>query len=556
MKSSWRRLRKRLTLLAIAVGLIAVPLLVTHRANAAVVNISTCTELQNMTSGTTWRLTADIDCSDTTTWNSGAGFAPIGGFGYAPDLDGQGHTISGLYINRPGSDNIGIFGFTQGGTITNVRLKDFNITGHNSVGTLGGELDGITITNVQAHGTVTGNQNVGGLLGYLGDSGTISKVITDGTVTANELAAGTIGVINTASGSTVSDVINTVALTANGGAQEASGIFAYSFFSTMSNLLNVGPVVTDMYVGGIGGFLNGGGTLSNAVAVGSITHGSNPHGGILAQLDGTASVTNSYWSTGDTGESSRIGLEFGTVTGGGSVASKSSYINTSSQAPLNSWNFSTIWQTAANSLPQLRGFNYLTISTTSLPSSEVDTSYSKAIVTTDPHGPVTYALASGTLPAGITLNTSSGLLSGTPTESGDFNITISARDLLLTTSKAYTLSITEPPAPPVDSGGGSTPPPASPGKTVTTHHTTSNSTTTDEDIAPPLEPAPDTTTPPPAESDSSPTTPTEQQPETQPVDNSTTVNPLFNWWWLLLVLAFVVMMIWLIVRRIRRQASM
>jgi hypothetical protein len=48
--------------------------------------------------GAYYELQNDLDASDTTNWNDGAGFAPIGNqatpfLGY---LDGRGHVISGL----------------------------------------------------------------------------------------------------------------------------------------------------------------------------------------------------------------------------------------------------------------------------------------------------------------------------------------------------------------------------------------------------------------------------------------------------------------------------
>ena len=50
----------------------------------------------------------DIDASDTSTWNCGAGFKPIGGI-FNGSFDGRGYNISDLYINRPFTDNVGLF---------------------------------------------------------------------------------------------------------------------------------------------------------------------------------------------------------------------------------------------------------------------------------------------------------------------------------------------------------------------------------------------------------------------------------------------------------------
>ncbi len=56
-------------------------------------------------------LSQDIDASATSGWNDGRGFQPIGEC-YDPFcgiLDGQGHKIIGLYINRPDESYVGIF---------------------------------------------------------------------------------------------------------------------------------------------------------------------------------------------------------------------------------------------------------------------------------------------------------------------------------------------------------------------------------------------------------------------------------------------------------------
>ena len=49
-----------------------------------------------------YTLANDIDASATSGWNGGLGFVPIGTFGsgFSGSLDGQGFTISNLFINR------------------------------------------------------------------------------------------------------------------------------------------------------------------------------------------------------------------------------------------------------------------------------------------------------------------------------------------------------------------------------------------------------------------------------------------------------------------------
>jgi len=57
----------------------------------------------------------------------------------------------------------------------------------------------------------------------------------------------------------------------------------------------------------------------------------------------------------------------------------------------------------------------LAITTTSLSNGKVGTSYSQTLVATGGTTPYTWTLTSGTLPNGLTLNASSGQITGTPT---------------------------------------------------------------------------------------------------------------------------------------------
>ena len=69
----------------------------------------------------------------------------------------------------------------------------------------------------------------------------------------------------------------------------------------------------------------------------------------------------------------------------------------------------------------------LTITTTSLPAANVGISYSQQMTATGGVSPYTWSVATGSLPAGLTLS-SGGLISGTPTASGSFTFTIQVVD--------------------------------------------------------------------------------------------------------------------------------
>jgi uncharacterized protein YhjY with autotransporter beta-barrel domain len=86
------------------------------------------------------------------------------------------------------------------------------------------------------------------------------------------------------------------------------------------------------------------------------------------------------------------------------------------------------------------GTNSLTINPATLPAAITGRPYSATVVAVGGTGPYIYSVSSGTLPPGLTLNPSSGVISGTMTGNGPFTFTISALDSLGNTgSRAYTL---------------------------------------------------------------------------------------------------------------------
>lgn len=84
----------------------------------------------------------------------------------------------------------------------------------------------------------------------------------------------------------------------------------------------------------------------------------------------------------------------------------------------------------------------ITISPATLANGQIGQPYSRQLTQTGGVGTIVWAISTGALPSGISLNASTGLLSGTPTVSGSFAVTVRATDANgCVGSQAYTLVI-------------------------------------------------------------------------------------------------------------------
>src|SRR2546427_2513203 len=70
----------------------------------------------------------------------------------------------------------------------------------------------------------------------------------------------------------------------------------------------------------------------------------------------------------------------------------------------------------------------LQITTSGLPSGQVQAAYSAALAASGGTTPYSWSVSLGSLPAGLSLNASTGAISGTPTQSGTFSFTIQVSD--------------------------------------------------------------------------------------------------------------------------------
>jgi hypothetical protein len=231
----------------------------------------------------------DIDASGTVNWNNGQGFNPVGTYDFEQanseftgSFDGQNHTISNLSINRLDNDEVGLFGIIDAGV----------------------EVKNVGVINVN----ITGNNNVGGLVGR--NSGTVSNSYSTGNITGDINVGGLVG--------------------------------HYNWEGNISNSYSTGNVSGEEDVGGLVGY-NNDGNISNSYSTGNVT-GVDDVGGIIGYNLGT--VSNSYWDTEATGQSSS--------DGGGNGLTTSQMQGSSAKSNMN-FDFNSTWSTVEGDYPELQG---------------------------------------------------------------------------------------------------------------------------------------------------------------------------------------------------------
>ena len=234
------------------------------------------------------------------------GWAPIGYYNsptdkasYTAIFDGRGHTISNLYINRPSTNSIGLFGFLGAvGNVRNLGIEGGSLSGDDYVGGLVGKNDfGGTISACYATGTPSGSSWVGGLVGY--NEGTISACYATGDATGTGNYVG--GLVGNNTVATISACYATGAATGIG---DYVGGLAGSSSGTIRACYATGDASGDDYVGGlVGDHLTG--TIRACYATGNATSGSSYVGG-LAGYNASATISACY-STGDATGSSDVG---------------------------------------------------------------------------------------------------------------------------------------------------------------------------------------------------------------------------------------------------------
>ena len=235
---------------------------------------------------------------------------------YRGTFNGDGHTISGLYIKNSSSDNYqGLFGYVSGnGKIENLSVSG-SVSGNNYVGGIVGYNFSGTVTNCafSGSGSVSGSDHVGGVVGYNGAS--VTNCYNTGEVSGSEFVGGVVG--SNSFSATVTNCYNTGTVTGPDSVNDETtvnvgGVVGQNFGGTVENCYNTGTVIgpdsgSGNRVGGVVGN-NEGGSVTNCYNTGKVS-GNRYVGGVVGYNLISSTVENCYniGSVNVSGNSSVVG---------------------------------------------------------------------------------------------------------------------------------------------------------------------------------------------------------------------------------------------------------
>ncbi len=361
--------------------------------------LCTCEDLDRVRNyiSSSFALQNDINFADCDqTYTTGEGFTPIGGT-FTGNFNGQGYTITGLYINKPTINNVALF-YTTGSSanIENLEVVNADITGSNYVSLISGYnygniinclssgvLRGVNyvggtaginrgqIESSQSATEINGNQRVGGITGQ--NMGKIINAEFTGTlISISDWAGGIVGYndVNTA-------IINTISSgQVNCGNSYVGGITGINK-GQINNTYSTGTVIgANLYTGGLVGYNNAGASILNSYSTAS-ANGNQRVGGLVGENRGT--ITNSYTTATVTGSQyvgGLVGTNYLTVTNCWwnnaisscckynigtctcTMASAASEFYSSTQDVYDSnvpyWDFTNVWEEHTDEYPSLR----------------------------------------------------------------------------------------------------------------------------------------------------------------------------------------------------------
>ena len=243
------------------------------------------------------KLIADIDLSEfchsaDAKYTEELSWVPIGNSDnnmYKGTFDGNGNTISNLYINAT-SNYTGFFGKTsnEGGSIKNITFDNAKVksTGVNT-GILAGA-GGSCIENIKtlSNCSVEGNFNIGGIVGYA--NGDIINCENHAVVKGADFVGGVVGEYE-GSGNSITSCSNYGAVTGTG--LTIGGMVGHFSSGTIQNSANYGDITGNELVGNLIGFADRC-NLNNVLGTGNVTAASGITGLLVGRIDGASSTAS------------------------------------------------------------------------------------------------------------------------------------------------------------------------------------------------------------------------------------------------------------------------
>ena len=302
-------------------------------------------------------LTEDIDLSSVCSEENGT-WTPIGTDinPYRGTFNGDGHTISGLYIKFT-ADYQGLFGYVGSeGAVKDLSVSgSVSVSGSEYVGGIAGQ-NGGRITDCDFTGSVTSSGNfVGGVVGWNLSSGNVENCYnTDSVNVSGSCVGGVVGLnhgpvkncYNTGEVSATSNVGGVVGYNINStvencynigevsGGEDVGGVVGYNYSGSVTTCYNTGEVSGNSYVGGVVGRNESGGTVKNCYNIGEVS--GSYVGGVVGDNRGGGTVTGCYFLQQET-EISGIG--------GGSPTTGATAVNDLNvQTQFQGWDFTDTWR--------------------------------------------------------------------------------------------------------------------------------------------------------------------------------------------------------------------
>ncbi len=198
---------------------------------------------------------SDIDFSTSVpliqSWDEGKGWSPIGGiymFGFTGNYDGNGYSVSGLYINRSEQFQ-GFFSLIgMNSLVKNISLINSSITGSSYLGGIAWQLNtnGV-VDNCHFSGDIHAEGSLsGGLLGS-NSGGLVMNSSANGTVNGNSWCGGFIG------RNYMGHVINSYSISEVNGGTLLGGFIGENYRGMVENCFSEGTVNGNSETGGFCG---------------------------------------------------------------------------------------------------------------------------------------------------------------------------------------------------------------------------------------------------------------------------------------------------------------